>query len=73
MNISAYLINMAWSIFNLLGTFICIKVAYQKPIFRGSERIIINDAKPSGLKMSYAINSERDKFFEDKIIIDDKL
>ena len=37
------------------------------------ERIIINDKKPSGLKMSYAINSERDIFFKDDIIIDNKL
>ena len=43
MNISAYLINISWSIFNLLGAFICIKVAYQKPIFRRSERIIVNE------------------------------
>lgn len=43
MNTDAYLINMAWSIFNLLGAFTCIKVAYQKPIFRGSERILVNE------------------------------
>ena len=43
MNTSAYVINMSWSIFNFLGAFICIKVAYQKPIFRGSERIVIDE------------------------------
>ncbi len=50
-------------------------IRYNHIIFNApfGERIIINDAKPSGLKMSYAINSERDKFFEDKIVIDDKL
>lgn len=43
MNTSAYLINMAWIIFNFLGAFICIKVAYQKPIFRLNQRIIVDE------------------------------
>ncbi len=38
-HIGAYLINMAWSIFNFVGSIICIKVAYQKPIFRNTERV----------------------------------
>ena len=43
MHFGAYLINIFWSIFNFLGGIICIKVAYQNPIFRSSERIIITD------------------------------
>ena len=34
---------MVWSILNFVGTLISIKVAYQKPIFRISERVLIND------------------------------
>lgn len=37
------------------------------------ERILVNDEKPSGLKMSHAINSKRDIFFEEKIVIDENL
>lgn len=50
-------------------------IRYDYIIFEApyGERILINDEKPSGLKMSYAINSKRDIFFEDKIIIDDNL
>lgn len=43
MHFGAYLINLAWSIFNFSGALISIRVAYQKPIFRLSERIPIND------------------------------
>lgn len=43
MHLGAYLINMVWSILNFVGTLISIKVAYQKPIFRISERVLIND------------------------------
>ena len=43
MHFGAYLINITWSIFNFYGALISIKVAYQKPIFRLSERIHIND------------------------------
>ena len=42
-HIQAYLLNMGWSIYNFIGAIICIKVAYQKPIFRTSERISINE------------------------------
>lgn len=42
-HVGAYLINMAWSIFNFIGAIICIKVAYQKPIFRNTERIEVVD------------------------------
>ncbi|WP_455537835.1 glycosyltransferase [Terrisporobacter sp.] len=43
MHFGAYLINMVWSIFNFIGALLSIKVAYQKPIFRLSERIYIDD------------------------------
>ena len=37
------------------------------------ERILINDNKPSGLKMSYAVSYCRDKFPDMEIDIDDEL
>lgn len=37
------------------------------------ERILINDDKPSGLKMAYAINVNRDKFDIPEITIDERL
>lgn len=37
------------------------------------ERILVNDDKPSGLKMSYAINTNRDVFMQDKFAIDETL
>lgn len=43
MHFGAYLINMGWSIFNFIGALISLKAAYQKPIFRISERISINE------------------------------
>ena len=50
-------------------------IRYNHIIFNApyGERIIINDKKPSGLKMSYAINSNRDEFFKDIITIDESL
>ena len=42
-HLQAYLLNIVWSIYNFIGAIICIKVAYQKPIFRTSERININE------------------------------
>lgn len=42
-HVQAYLLNIVWSIYNFIGAIICIKVAYQKPIFRTSERININE------------------------------
>ena len=33
------------------------------------ERILVNDDKPSGLKTSYAINTQRDIFMKDEFII----
>ena len=42
-NLGSYLINLIWSIYNFLGSIICIKVAYQNPIYRKSERISIKE------------------------------
>lgn len=41
-------------------------IIYEAPY---GERILVNDRKPSGLKMAYAIDSERDVAAKDKIII----
>ena len=43
MHIGPYLLNMGWSIYNFIGSAISIKVAYQKPIFRASERIDVTE------------------------------
>ena len=50
-------------------------IRYDYIIFNApyGERIIINDKKPSGLNMSYAINTNRDEFLKDNIKIDDNL
>ena len=37
------------------------------------ERILINDDKPSGLKMAYAINKKRDEALDIQIVIDKEL
>ena len=37
------------------------------------ERILINDSKPSGLKMAYSINTKRDEFMKEQIIINEDL
>lgn len=42
-NLGDYLINIIWSIYNFCGSIICIKVAYQNPIYRKSERISIKE------------------------------
>ena len=51
------------------------KIRYDKIIFNApyGERILINDEKPSGLKMSYALSVKRDEFDVEKIVIDDSL
>lgn len=41
--LGAFLINILWSVYNFLGSVICIKVAYQNPIYRKSERISVED------------------------------
>lgn len=37
------------------------------------ERILVNDKKPSGLKMAYSINSVRDEFMKTRVVINDSL
>lgn len=39
---SAYLINLCWTIYNLLGLAVAIFVAYQKPITENSEMVSLN-------------------------------
>ena len=41
--LGAYTINMIWSIYNFIGTIICIRVSYQKPIFRKGERAKVHE------------------------------
>ena len=41
--LGAYTINMIWSIYNFIGTIICIRVSYQKPIFRKGERTKVHE------------------------------
>lgn len=50
-------------------------VRYHHIIFNApyGERILINDNKPSGLKMSYSINILRDQFLIPELYIDDDL
>lgn len=47
-------------------------IRYNHIIFNApyGERILINDKKPSGLNMSVAINTNRDEFLKEDIIID---
>ena len=42
-NFYAYIINVLWSLYNLIGIIISLKVSYQKPIYRKSERIKISE------------------------------
>lgn len=37
------------------------------------ERILVNDAKPSGLETAIAVNTKRDKFMEDEFVVDESL
>ncbi len=50
-------------------------IRYDSIIFNApyGERILVNDRKPSGLNMSVAINTNRDEFLTDKIIINEDL
>lgn len=50
-------------------------VRYDQIIFNApyGERILVNDCKPSGLNMSVAINTERDKFMAQRFVIDESL
>lgn len=46
------------------------QIIYDAPM---GERILINDNKPSGLKMAYAINKKRDADLSVEIVIDETL
>lgn len=46
------------------------QIIYEAPY---GERILINDNKPSGLKMAYAINTERDKASDLRIRINESI
>lgn len=46
------------------------QIIYDAPY---GERILINDAKPSGLEMSKAVNGVRDGAFDIEVVIDDNL
>ncbi len=50
-------------------------IRYNQVIFNApyGERILVNDCKPSGLNMSVAINTERDKFMAQRFVIDESL
>ena len=37
-----YLINFAWSIYNIIALIVCIRLAYQRPIHRTSERTYVS-------------------------------
>ena len=45
-------------------------VVYDAPY---GERILVNDAKPSGLKTAIAINTTRDVFITEEFTVDEKL
>ncbi|MBQ8412910.1 MAG: hypothetical protein IJX12_04790 [Lachnospiraceae bacterium] len=45
-------------------------IVYNSPY---GERILINDAKPSGLETAIAVNTKRDKFMEDEFVVDESL
>lgn len=41
-DLEAYLINIFWSAYNFIGIIIALRVAYQKPMFRVTERVKVN-------------------------------
>lgn len=41
---AAFAVNFSWSIYNALGLFTAVLVAWQKPLYRRSERIAIHDS-----------------------------
>ena len=45
-------------------------IIYELPY---GERILINDQKPSGLKTSIAVNTERDVFMKEEFVVDPNL
>ena len=50
-------------------------IRYDQIIFNApyGERILLNDRKPSGLNMSVAINTERDRFMTEQFLVDEDL
>ncbi len=38
-NLEGYIINIVWGVYNVYGLLVCIRVAYQKPVYRGTERV----------------------------------
>ncbi len=50
-------------------------IRYDRIIFNApyGERILVNDRKPSGLNVSIAINTERDKFMSESFVVDESL
>ena len=50
-------------------------IRYDQIIFNApyGERILVNDRKPSGLNMSVAINTERDRFMTEHFLVDEDL
>lgn len=50
-------------------------IRYDQIIFNSpyGERILVNDRKPSGLNMSVAINTERDRFMTEHFLVDEDL
>lgn len=50
-------------------------IRYNAIVFNApyGERILINDRKPTGLDMAYAINTNRDEFMKDSFLVDPAL
>lgn len=50
-------------------------IRYHSIIFGSpyGERILVNDKKPSGLPMAYAVNAERNHFMEKQFVINSEL
>ena len=50
-NIEGYVINIAWGIYNVYGLLVCIRVAYQKPVYRATERVDLKVPMKSRFKI----------------------
>lgn len=50
-------------------------IRYDQIIFNApyGERILVNDSKPSGLNVSVAVNTERDRFMTAQFLVDEDL
>lgn len=51
----SYLVNIAWIFYNLIGIVICIVSAYQKPLFRKVERVVIDEVIDVSLMINHKI------------------